>query len=112
MGCNLNGFAIVVGIFLNAGQPLMAWQHNMQSTSDRLVPYSRKLLREKTFANFAVLWLSAKVFSAKFGGCGVLWHSKSEQFAKVFYAKIVFCTNLRKFSPSKVSRIRYLNVRQ
>ena len=32
------------------------------------LPYSRKLSREKTFADFAVLWLFAKVFSAKFGG--------------------------------------------
>ena len=32
-----------------------------------LVPYSGKLSREKTFVNFAVLWLYAKVFSAKFG---------------------------------------------
>ena len=32
------------------------------------IPYSGKLLWEKTFANFAVLWLFAKVFSVKFGG--------------------------------------------
>ena len=31
------------------------------------VPYSGKLSREKTFTNFTVLWLYAKVFSAKFG---------------------------------------------
>ena len=31
-------------------------------------PYSGKLLREKTFATFAVLWLFAKVISVKFGG--------------------------------------------
>ena len=31
------------------------------------VPYSRKHLRGKTFANLAVLWLFAKVFSAKIG---------------------------------------------
>ena len=29
--------------------------------------YSGKLSREKTFANFAVLWIFVKVFSAKFG---------------------------------------------
>ena len=34
----------------------------------RGIPYSRKLSREKTFANFVVLWLFVKVFSAKFGG--------------------------------------------
>ena len=31
------------------------------------VPYSGNLSREKTFTNFTVLWLFAKVFSAKFG---------------------------------------------
>jgi len=100
VGCNLNGFAIVVGLFLNAGQPLMAWQHNMQSTSDRLVPYSEKLLREKTFANFAVLWLSAS-FLSEIEGHGVLWHSKSEQFAKVFYAKSYFSPICGSFLPRK-----------
>ena len=34
--------------------------------------YGQKLLREKTSANFTVLWLFAKVFSTKFG----VWHSK------------------------------------
>ena len=29
---------------------------------------TRKLSREKTFTNFAVLWLFTKVFSANFGG--------------------------------------------
>ena len=33
-----------------------------------LRPYSGKLSREKSFVNFAVLWLFAKDFSAKFGG--------------------------------------------
>ena len=32
------------------------------------IPYSGKLSREKTFTNFADLWLFAKVFSPKFGG--------------------------------------------
>ena len=34
--------------------------------------------------NFAILWVFVKVFSAKFGGHGVLWRSKSEQFTKDF----------------------------
>ena len=33
----------------------------------RTLPYSRKLLKEITCSNFTVLWLFAKVFSAKFG---------------------------------------------
>ena len=51
-----------------------------QSLTDRtalrslLVPYSRELLREKPFMNFAVLWLFAKVFFAKFGAwCPLVW---------------------------------------
>ena len=34
------------------------------------IPYSGKLSREKTFTNFVVLWLFAKVFSMKFW----VWH--------------------------------------
>ena len=44
----------------------------MSELHTRNVPYSGKLSREKTFADFAVLELSAKVFSAKFLGRGVL----------------------------------------
>ena len=36
-------------------------------TTCALLPYSRKLSREKTFTNFAVLEPPAKVFSTKFG---------------------------------------------
>ena len=50
------------------------------------IPYSGKLLREK---NFCGLWLFAKVFSAKFGGVASFGTAKA--------------SNLRKFSPSKVS---------
>ena len=34
------------------------------------IPYSEKLAREKTFMNFAVLWLFVKVFSTKLGSMG------------------------------------------
>ena len=49
-------------------------------------------MKEKTFANFVVLWLHTKVFSAKFG----VWHPlarQKEQSVKVFSTKIVFFTN-------------------
>ena len=101
MGCNLNGFAIVVGIFLNAGQPLMAWQHNMQSTSDRLIPYSGKLLREKTFANFAVLWLSAKVFSAKLGDVVFFGTAKASNLRRFSTQKSYFAPICGSFLPRK-----------
>jgi len=64
-------------------------------------------MKEKTFANFVVLWLHTKVFSAKFG----VWHPlarQKEQSVKVFSTKIVFFTNSWKFSPSKVSRYTVL----
>ena len=38
------------------------------------IPYSGKLLREKTFANFADLCSAAKVFSANFWGRGMHAH--------------------------------------
>ena len=68
------------------------------------IPYSGKLSREKkTFANFAVLWVYTKVFSAKFGA----WHSlalQKQAIRESFLCENRILTNLRKFSPSKVSR--------
>ena len=52
-----------------------------------LIPYSGRLSSEKTFVNFTVLWLYAKVFSVKFGH-GVLWHCKSKQSAKIVFSPI------------------------
>ena len=52
--------------------------------------------------NLEVLWLFAKLFSAKFGDVA-FFGDTSKQSVKVFSAKIVFSTNLRKFSPLKVS---------
>ena len=54
-----------------------------------VVPYSGKLSREKTFANFVVLGCM-RTFSPRNLGRGVLWCGKSEQCAKVLSAKIVF----------------------
>ena len=61
--------------------------------SRRKLPCSGKLSREITFTNFAVLWLFAKVFYAKFGGVASLaQHRRAirenhifHQFAKVFF---------------------------
>ena len=76
--------------------PHKHWSH------EPYILYSGKLLREKTFANFAVLWLFAKFFSAKFGDVVFFGAAQASNPQKVFSAKIVFFTNLRKFSPSKV----------
>ena len=57
-----------------------------------VIPYSRKLSVEKIFLNLEILWLFAKVFSAKFG----MWHlfsGISKQSVKLFYhfAKVFSC---------------------
>ena len=55
------------------------------------IPCSRKLLREKTFTNFVVLWLYTRVFFVKFG----VWHPlvrQTEQSRKIFSVKIIFFT--------------------
>ena len=57
----------------------------------------RKLSREKTFANFMVVWLFVKVFSAKFWGMVSFGAAKASN-PQNFFAKIVFLTNLQKFS--------------
>ena len=78
-----------------------AWWHQSGFISSHFqLPYSEKLSREKTFVNFAVLWLFAQIFSAKFGGVAPLVLQKRairesflrenhifNQFAKVFCLK-------------------------
>ena len=66
-------------------------------------PYSGKLSGEKTFANFAVLWLYAKVFFTKFGVRRPLVLQK-QAIRKSFIRENRMFTNSQKFSPSKVSR--------
>ena len=61
------------------------------------VLYSRKLLREKTFGNFEVLWLFTKVVSAKFGRV-VSFDGMSEQSMKAFTATIIFFPDSQVFS--------------
>ena len=60
--------------------------------------YSGKLLREKPFANFAVLWLSAKVFAAKVLGLGAFQCSKSEQSASFLRENRIFNQLAKVFS--------------
>ena len=71
------------------------------------IPYSGKLLREKTFTNFAVLWLFVKVFSVEFGGVVSFGTAKGSNPQKFSPQKIVFFTNSRKFSPWNVSHYMY-----
>ena len=74
---------------------------NLEQPIPQESPYSGKLSREKTFTNFAVLWLYAKVFSVKFGAWRPLaWQKRA--IRESFLHKDRIFTNLRKFSPSKV----------
>ena len=65
------------------------------SAGERLL-YSGKLSREKTFANFVVLWLLAKVFSVKFGA----WHSLARH--KQAIHESFLCENRIFFQSAKV----------
>ena len=81
---------------------LVSWNHTIfccpvyhTVSQHTIVPYSRKLLREKTFMNFAVLWLFAKVISTKFGSVvSFAWHKWAIHKNRIF----------TEFSPSIVSR--------
>ena len=67
------------------------------------IPYSRKLSRKKTFANFSFVAV-CESFLHEIWRCGILWRGTSKQSTKVCSTKIIFFTDSRKFSPSKVSR--------
>ena len=67
------------------------------------LPYSGKLSRSReNLCEFHSFVAICENFLCKIFGHGVIWCSKSEKSAKVFSVKIVFFTNSRKFSPSKV----------
>ena len=61
--------------------------------------YSGKLSREKIFANFAVLWLLAKLFSLKFGSV-VSFSTAKARNLRVFSTKIVLA--ICEFSPQNL----------
>ena len=63
---------------------------------------TKKLSREKTVANFKVLWLFTEVFSVKFGDVAS-FGGTSKQSTKVFSVKILFSTNSQNISPTKFS---------
>ena len=55
----------------------------------RVIPYSGKLSKGETFANFAVLWLFAKVFSAKSWGVASFGTAKASNPRK-FHENRIF----------------------
>ena len=69
-----------------------------QSYLVRKIPYNRKFLREKTFANFLVLWLFTKVFSTKFGGVASFAMAKASNPRKFFCENRIFHQFAKVFS--------------
>ena len=67
-----------------------------------IIPYSRKLSREKTFANFEILWLFAS-FSPQNLGAWHLLAAAASNTCETFLSKDRFLTNSRKFSSAKFS---------
>ena len=70
------------------------------------IPYSGKLSREKTFMNFTVLWLFAKVFSTKFGGMASFGAAKVSSPQKFSLQKSYFSPIHESFLPQKFPGIR------
>ena len=66
----------------------------------KTIPHSGKLSRKKTFA---VLWLSVKVFSMKFGGM-VLFGGTREQSTKFSLQKSYFISIPEFFSHTKIKK--------
>ena len=64
------------------------------------LPYSRKLSRENTFTNFAILEPPTKVFSTKFERTVPTYDSFS--IPQHFLCEMITLTDLQKFSPLKV----------
>ena len=73
--------------------------------TQNLIPYRGKLSREKTFTNFAVLWLFAKVFSVKFWGIVSFGAAKVSNPQKFSPRKSYFLLICKSFLPRKFSAI-------
>ena len=76
-------------------------------TKTQHIPYSGKLSREKTFANFTVLWLIAKVFSAKFGSVASFGTAKANNQRKFSPQKSYFSPVHESFLPQKFPAVQY-----
>ena len=86
------------------GSPHTIWKKSWlvgDSKALSWLPYSGKLSREKTSANFIVLWF-AKVFFIKFGGMAKVSNPRKFSPWKSYFSPI--CES---FFPSKVSAIQY-----
>ena len=66
----------------------LRWQRKRRKVGcHEYLPYSRKLSREKTFVNFTVLWLFAKVFSTKFGDVATFGAAQVSNPHKFFFLR-------------------------
>ena len=72
----------------------------------QIILYSRKLSRNKTFTNFAVLWLFAKVLFTKFGGMVSFGVAKVSNLWKFSLQKSYFSPIHESFLPQKFPAIR------
>ena len=66
----------------------------------------RKLLREKTFANFKALWLSTNIFSIKFGGVVSFGMAQVNNLHKFSPQKSIFTPIHESFLPRKFPTIK------
>ena len=82
---------------------LAIWCHRQERAIKNSNTVWRKTFGEENFRKFWGFVAIRESFSREIRGRGILWRGNSKQSAKVFFVKIVFFTNLRKFSPSKVS---------
>ena len=80
------------------------WYH------DTVIPYGRKLSKEKTSTNFTVLWLFAKVFSPKFGGMASFGTAKASNQQKFSSRKLYFSSIRESFLSWKFPSIWYLRM--
>ena len=89
-------------VHYNTASRKPCWKQSLAAIASwgRDLSYSRKLSQISAVCGYSRY---AKVSPQNLGH-GILWCGKSEQSAKVFSTKIIFFTNLRKFSPSKVFR--------
>ena len=72
-----------------------------------LCQYCGKLLREKTFVNFAFLWLHTNIFSVKFWGVALFGAAKVSNLQKFPLQKLYFSLFLKSFLPQTFPAIRY-----
>jgi len=70
--------------------------------------FQGSLSREKTFANFTVLWLFSKIFSAKFGSVASFGAAKACNLRKISPRQLYFSPIYESFLPQKFPALWYV----